>query len=256
MEGDFVAGAPRIEAAQPLLRAHASRWDVLNAEYLLLMVRTLLGDLRWVRDRVAALEYEAEWGDDLMLRVNLHTGYPPLARLAEDDPAGARDSVDEAMRNWSQRGFHRQHWSALFARSNCDLYEGRGELVWRNLEAAWPSLIRSLLLRSQAIRIAALNLRARAALATRRTEAALRDAGRLARENAGWATGFAALIRAGVSPSRDAFRHAAELLSGEGLRLHAAVARRRAGDDDPWWREQGVENPDALVRCFAPGGSR
>jgi hypothetical protein len=254
MEGDFRAGAARIETARPLLRAHASRWNLLDAEYILLMVRTLLGELRQVRERVGELEAEAVAGDDLALRVNLHTGYPPIAQLALDDPRGARDAVDEVMRRWSQRGFHRQHWSALFARSNCDLYEGQGETVWRNLEAAWPSVRRSLLLRSQPVRVAALNLRARAALATGRTGAALRDAHALEREEVGWATGFAALIRAGASPSRDAFARAADLLSADGLALHAAVARRQAGIDDPWWREQAVANPDGFVRCFSPGG--
>jgi hypothetical protein len=34
--------------------------------------------------------------------------------------------------------------------------------------------------------------------------------------------------------------------------MHAAVARRRAGLDDPWWREQGIANSDGFVRCFAP----
>jgi eukaryotic-like serine/threonine-protein kinase len=254
MEGDFQSGARRIELAVPLLRASASRWDTLNAEYLLLMSLSLLGELREVERRVAVLMEEAEATDDLSLLVNLTTGYPPLARLARDDSAGARRAAEESMARWSHRGFHRQHWSALFARANCDLYDGDGERVWRALAEARVPLWRSLLLHSQPVRIAALNLRARAALATGRIHAALRCAERLSKEGVGWAEGMSLLAHASVYPSSGAFLRAAATLEAAGLRLHAAVARRRAGTDDPYWREQAVANPDGFVRCFSPGG--
>jgi hypothetical protein len=254
MEGDFATGAREIDAALPLLRAHASRWDVLNAEYLLMMSLTLLGELREVERKAAELGEQARASDDLSLLVNVTTGYAPLARLANDDAASARSALDEAMGRWSQRGFHRQHWSALFARANLDLYQGHGERAWRALDEARLPLARSLLLRSQAVRIAALNLRARAALATGRTRRAIACARRLAGEGAEWASGFAALAIACASPSTAAFEHAGDRLAAAGLRLHAAVARRSAGVDDPWWREQRVENPDGFVRCFAPRG--
>jgi tetratricopeptide (TPR) repeat protein len=256
MEGDFATGARELEAAIPLLRAHASRWDVMNAEYLWMMSKTLLGDLRAVARHAALLADEARASDDLSLLVNVRTGYAPLAQLTLDDPESVRRGIDDAMRSWSQAGFHRQHWSALFARANCDLYEGNGERAWRALEAVKLPLYRSMLLRSQAVRIAALNLRARAANATGRKRTALKCAAKLAHERVGWADGFAALANACANPSPGAFERAAERLDAVGLRIHAAAARRRAGIDDPWWREQAVANPDGFVRCFAPTAPR
>jgi serine/threonine protein kinase len=256
IEGDFATGARELAAAIPLLRAHASRWDVMNAEYFWLMSKTLLGDLREVERHASLLADEARASDDLSLLVNLRTGYPPLAQLTLDDPESVRRAIDDAMRSWSQAGFHRQHWSALFARANCDLYEGHGERAWRALEAVRLPLFRSLLLRSQPVRIAALNLRARAAVATGRKRMALKCAARLSREGVGWADGFAALATACANPSPGGFERAAERLTAVGLRMHAATARRRASIDDPWWREQQVANPDGFVRCFAPTGPR
>ncbi|HEX6837027.1 MAG TPA: hypothetical protein VF334_10670, partial [Polyangia bacterium] len=254
MAGDFRAGARRMEAAEPLLRAHASRWDRLDVEYLHLMTLTLLGELGEVERRVARLVDEARTTDDLSLLVNVRVGFPPLARLAHDDVADARRDAEEAMRRWSQRGFHRQHWSALFAAASFDLYEGKGEAAWQRLLRAWGPLRRALLLRSQPVRVAARFVRARAAVATGRTRQAARDAALLEQEGVGWATAFAALVRASLDPSPPAFERAAELCAAAGLALHAAVARRRAGVDDPYWRQQSVADPDGFVRCLAPGG--
>ncbi|HEX8952590.1 MAG TPA: hypothetical protein VF945_12130, partial [Polyangia bacterium] len=156
----------------------------------------------------------------------------------------------------SQRGFHRQHWSAIFAGANFDLYEGNGERAWSALHDCWRRLQRSLLLRSQPVRVAALFVRGRAAVATGRRHHARRCAGRLAREGVGWATGLSALLDASIDPSPAAFEAAARLLAAADLSMHAAVARRCAGRDDPWWRDQAIVNPDGFVRCFAPGARR
>jgi hypothetical protein len=255
MAGEFREGARRIAAAEPLLHAHANRWDIFNAEYLLLMTLTLLGELREVERRVRLLEAEALATDDLSLLVNVRVGFPPLARLANDDVAGARRAAEEAMRRWSQSGFHRQHWSAIFAGANFDLYEGKGEAAWRALDGCWRALQRSLLLRSQPVRVAALFVRGRAAVATGQRRRAEEDAAQLERERVGWATGFAALLHAALDPSPAAFDEAARRLDAADLAMHAAVARRRAGRDDPWWRAQAVVRPDGFVRCFAPAFS-
>ena len=250
--GEFRAGAGKIAAAVPALRAHGTRWEVMNAETLHLTYLALLGDIAALDDEVQALEREALASQDLHTLANLRTGYPALARLRHDDAAAARAAVDESMRGWSQQGFHRQHWFAVFARANLDLYERRGEEAWQRVAAAWRPLRRSLLMRSQFVRVGALNLRGRAALATGRRAEAERMAARLAREGVAWATAFASLLRAAIDREPRAFESAAALLDAAELRMHAAIARRRAGVDDPWWREQGIANPDGFVRCFAP----
>jgi eukaryotic-like serine/threonine-protein kinase len=251
-EGDFRAGARRTEDALPLLRAYGTRWDVILAEYLPLMMLSLAGDLAQIEERVDLLEREARASDDRLMLANICNGYPALVRLLHDDVARARALSDETMRGWSQAGFHRQHYYYAFAQVNLDLYEGEVERAWARVRDVWWPLERSLLFRSQLVRISALNLRARAALATGRCEQVARDATRLEREGADWATGFAALLRACLAPTPQAFLRAGAMLEAAGVRMHAAVARRRAGADDPWWLEQGVANPAGFVRCFAP----
>jgi eukaryotic-like serine/threonine-protein kinase len=252
LRGELRAAARRLEAAIPELRRHGTRWDVLNAEYLHLTYLQMVGDLAPLEQHLRALDEEARASEDRYTLVNLRTGYAALVRLLHDDVAGGRAALEESMRSWSQAGFHRQHWYALFAQANFDLYEGKGADAWRRVDGSWRIVERSQLLRSQFVRVGALFLRGRAALASGRRHEAQRAAARLEREGAAWATAFAALLRASIDPDAAAFARAAALLQGADLRMHAAVARRRAGQEDLWWKEQGVANPDGFVRCFAP----
>ena len=71
----------------------------------------------------------------------------------------------EAMRKWSQRKFHVEHWWAMLAERQIDLYEGRGADALRAIDQAWRALDGSLLLMCQLTLLEALHLRARAALA-------------------------------------------------------------------------------------------
>ena len=85
--------------------------------------------------------------------------------LAADDPdEGERETV-ESIERWSQKGFHRQHYSAMLARVQTALYRGDAEAAWRLLAEQEPMLRRSFLTRVQVIRIESLYLRARSALA-------------------------------------------------------------------------------------------
>lgn len=254
--GQFHAGSQKIASAVPLLRASGTRWDVMHAEYLYLEHMALAGELRQLEQQIQALEREALAGQDRHTLANLRTGYVVLVRLLRDRPDETRVAVEEGMRGWSQQGFHRQHWFAVFALANIDLYQGRAADAHRRVAEAWKPLRRSLLLRSQLIRVGAINLRGRVALAVGDRRGAIEACEQLGREHVAWANGLSALLEAAIDPTPPAFLRAAELCEGADLRLHAAVARRRAGVVDPWWVEQGVVNPDGFVACFAPGGSR
>ena len=124
--------------------------------------------------------------------------------------------------------------------------EGKGEDAWRRLEAAWRPLERSLLLRSQFIRIGAVFLRGRTALASGRRREARDAVTSLEREGAGWSMALATLLRASLAPEAGRVRARRRLLDRAELRMHAAVARDRAGEDDRWWSEQGVVRPERL----------
>jgi hypothetical protein len=151
------------------------------------------------------------------------------------------------------------------------------------VQEAWRTMSRSLLLRVQFLRIEALWLRARAALAAsgattsrerkRYWAQAEGDGKRIARERMRWSTPIAELVRAGVAAQRgqealavEALRAAITGFDAADMRLAAAVARRRlsgrvGGDEgaallaasDRYMREQDVLRPDAFADVFAPG---
>jgi hypothetical protein len=151
------------------------------------------------------------------------------------------------------------------------------------VQAQWPLLAGSFLLRVQQIRVFLVYLRGRCALAAagqsaaesaRLISAAEKDAARLDREQMPWSAGLAALVHAGVATARgdaerakECFGLAADLLDKVSMSLHAAAARRRHGlllggdagrllvdQADGWMAEQTVQNSERLANMFAPGG--
>jgi len=187
------------------------------------------------------------------------------------------------MDEWSQQGFHVQHMNRLFDEVQIDLYQGAGCAARDRVTGQWPALARSHLLRVQQVRIFLLHLRARATLAAAGAaaepapllRAAERDARLLRRERIAWAEALAQLVRAGVAMGRhDAggagqlLEDAAGRLDAAGLRLHAAAAGRRLGEQvagsegrrlveqaDAWMEGQNVRRPDRMTALLAPGFS-
>jgi hypothetical protein len=172
----------------------------------------------------------------------------------------------------------------LFDEVQIDLYQGEGSAAWERVTVHWPALARSYLLRVQQVRIFLLHLRARAALAAAPAAAepgalltaAERDARLLRRERIAWAEALAQLIRAGVAVGRHEAGGAHQLLEdavgrleAAGLRLHAAAARRRLGEQvggseghrlveqaDAWMKGQNVRRPERMTALLAPGFCR
>jgi len=206
----------------------------------------------------------------------------PFLCLAEDDPDKAKAEVELAMKLWSPRGFHIQHYYARFAVASADLYAQRPAEALATAERTWRDCKGVLLLRIQLVRIALFDLRARAALACAHADAAGReallgrvekDAHRIAAEKMPWADPLAALLRAGIASARGNRSEAiAELqVALEGfekaeLLLHAAAARRRLGEltggadgnvlvgaANTWMARQGIMNPTAMTALYAPG---
>jgi hypothetical protein len=173
-----------------------------------------------------------------------------------------------------------QHYVSLHALAQIELYTGDAEVAWKHVEGQWPALKDSLLLRTPAVRVEAMQLRARTALATSadgRDGAKLRLAEKLARKiekvNMTWSKPFATLIRATIAHQRGEAAKATTLLSEavQGferaeMRLHAAAVQRRLGERLPdergkqltaeasaWMAGQKIKNPDAMTNMIAPG---
>src|SRR4030095_17105714 len=92
-----------------------------------------------------------------------------------------------------------------------DLYTGEGLVAWKQFASEWPTLSDSMILRVKIIRIEALHLKARCALAAaasgggderRLIQLADSLARQISKEGMKWADPVAALVQAGVASLR------------------------------------------------------
>jgi hypothetical protein len=258
-------------------------WYLRSAEFGAIWSLAWMGELEELARRVDRGLREAEHRGDLYARTTLRTGMPSLVFLRRGETREARAIALEATRRWTQRGYHNQHYWSLLALANIDLYEGDGRAAHARVSREWGRLSRALILKVQIIRIEALHLRARAALAAAldergslRAEAlslAQTCARRLARIDSPIAQPFAQLVLAGVAGVRgeadEAVLRLDAAISGyeaAGMALHANaarwhVAKVRGGEEgkaararaEEWMTKQGVADARAMARMMGPG---
>ena len=285
MQGQWKTATEWCDRAEAILAdlCTGAAWELVSAQIFGLRARFFLGELAVIARRVPELLQVAEERGDLYASANLRHGYLNMAWLLSGQVDAARRQAREGMRRWSNRGFHVQHFSALLAEADVDLYEGLGDRAYGLVLDSWPAIQDSLLTRVQYIRIEALFLRARATLASAaagttprqmlaRAEA---DAKAIAKEKTAWGDPLAALLSActatlhGDSARAIAlFGQAEDGFVEAGMALHAVVARRRLGrliggstgtnmveESESWLRSQGVREPDRLTEVLAPGAA-
>jgi hypothetical protein len=137
-----------------------------NGQLFAIWSLTFLGRIEEFRRRHAKLLLDAEGRGDLYTTTNLRIGYSNWAWLVTGDVQATRDEVRRAMEAWSPRGYHLQHYRALLAEANIELYVGAGAVAYERVTRDWTKLRRSFLLRVQYVRADAHFVRARAALAS------------------------------------------------------------------------------------------
>jgi hypothetical protein len=255
-------------------------WELNMAQNVAIWALMYQGELREVCRQVPPLLASARSSGNLYIATELCTR-SNYAWLAADQPdEGEREAIDSIAR-WSQKGFHRQHYSAMLARVQTALYRDDAEAAWRLLAEQRSMLRRSLLTRIQALRVESLYMRARAALGIagsgrsprRFLRIARAGARRIARERMPWSNPIALLLKAGIAnlegnvPLALSYLHdAADRFDRADMQLYGAVARRRIGalqDDargrelqcqaDEWMAAQEIRNPTAFTRMLAPG---
>lgn len=283
LAGRFAQAKRACGAAERIFREETTgaAWEISSARVFRLWSIAFLGELtelsRCVKDNLR----EAMERGDRYAAANLRTGLAILERLLPGDSAGALARVDETMAEWSQRGFHIQHYYDLVARSGISLYRREGAAAHEHMLKQWPDLSSSLLLLVQFVRIDGGCLRARTALAHAIEDVSSRpalltavekDAAKVEKEDMAWGTAQAKLLRAGVkelrgenaralelyAAARDGFRAAemklyenvaawrwAELAGGE----HGAAELARART---WLQGQGAREPERLVWMMSP----
>lgn len=260
-------------------------WEINTAAAFRLWALIYSGEFAEMAKATESALKDAESRGDLYTYTNLASYMKPHALLAEDDPAGARESVLESRSRWSQRGFYLQNLTDVWSESLIDLYEGNGSSAWKRLEVSWPSIKKSLMLTIQLLYILLYHLRGRAALTAAaehggknpQREALLREAERYAKgmegQKIGWGDGKAMLLRAGVASVRgdrsmaiDLLGRSAEILEQSTMGSYAASARRYQGlliggtegamlvsEADSWLSLRGVRDPARMARMHVGG---
>jgi hypothetical protein len=283
--GRFPEGLVRSDRGADELRegCPGAFWERRTAQLASIWNVGWMGRLNTLAERVEQGLREAEHRGDIYTRTTLRTGVPNLTWLRKGDPAVARAQVTDAIRQWTQRGYHSQHYWSLLALTRIELYEGDARGAYARVAREWPRVTRALILQVRLMKVEALHLRASTALAVGEAadgeeRAAMiafaeRDARRL--EAVKWSVGdpLAHVVRAGAAALRkdDAqaiseLETAARGFDEVSMGLHAASARwhlgqARGGDAgralaasaEEWMTEQGVASAARMAATIAPG---
>lgn len=254
-------------------------WELDTAANFSLSALWSLGRIREFTRRAPPLLEEAIQRGDLYLQSILSIGYPNGRWLVADDPARALKEIDEAMTRTSTRAIHAYY--VLLARTQAELYSAQAEVAYRGVKRDWPALEKSFMLRTVLVRVWALHLRARAALAAacvrpdgaKLRREALRDARVLEARALPFATALATSIRATVAAQEGDRARAARLFEtaaggfeANSMRLYAAAARHRQGEMVPdargqahvadaleYMRIEEIRNPPRMIEMLMPG---
>ena len=280
--GHWKNAAVLCEQAVDILRERCAgvSWELNIAHRFLLGALLVQGELAEVASRVPLLIATALDQGNLYVATDLRTRMN-MIWLAADDPDRARAEVIEALKVWPQSGFHLQHYSSMLALAQIELYTGDAEVAWKHVNVQWEALRRSMLLRLQILRVEALHLRARTALAMAVTrgekhaaflDIATKIARQITHETMPWSDPLALLIRGSVATIRhddeQAVSQLTEAVDGFDLAdmsLFAAVSRRRLGEisggqrgaelikqADDHMTKQGIRNPERMTHMLAP----
>lgn len=279
--GQWKESVELCERAVEVLRDQCTgvTWELTIANRFMLSSLMFLGEMVEVSRRVPQLLSAALEQGNLFAATDLRTRMNPIW-LAADDPDRARDEVIAALTTWPRRGFHLQHYSSLVALAQIELYTGDYEVAWKHIEGQVKALEKSMLLRIQGLRIEAMYLRARLALASatgsereRRLQIAESLAKSIASEDMPWSNPLGNLIDAGLarrcgddSQAAALVAQAIEGFEAADMKLYAATARRRLGEilggdnggelitkADDWMTKQQIKNPAAVANLMVPG---
>jgi hypothetical protein len=279
LEGRWAEALEREEEALAILRRRCTgvAWELSSSTIVLLDVLWRMGRLEELFERCPSVVADAASRGDLLLEIYLRIKFRALEHLAAGRPEAAVREAQDALARWSRERFQLLHYWELFVRVESQLYRGRASVAREQLDAAWPALEGSQLLRLQMYDVTMHDLRARVDVACavagprgRRAAArarAERSLARLRKTGAPWARGPAHLLDAGlatVAGDRGAagrsLRAALEALAAADMALHERAARARLaqleGDDPAALRalaDLGLAEPARWLALLTPG---
>ncbi|XXT21323.1 protein kinase [Sorangium sp. So ce429] len=259
-------------------------WELDTAQLVKLDALTWMGRWGEVREELSATLADAVRRGDRYIETHLRTRLGWLIRIAQDDPARARQELDASIHRWTAEGFSIVHFWELTGQLWIRLYEGRAQAALELLRERAFALRLSMLLQSQLYRAQFIDLRARVELAAakeapegssarrRGVEAAARDGQRLMDEDMPWTRalghavlGAVAAARGQAHLARAPWERAAAGFDAASMALHAAAVRHRlgqllGGDEgrglveraEASLRAEGVARPERMVRALYP----
>lgn len=239
-EGRFAPAAAALERAEEIfVQGHRGlQYEKNNTRVFRVHALRMLGAVGRHGALVAELVRTGRQRGDRYLETSLRR-LQVQALLARDDVAEARRAITETTWTPPEHGYHLQHWYSLRARVELSLYLGDAAETFESLASEFAALRRSLLLRVKLVRADAHFLRGRMLLAAGRRRAEVeRVIAELEAERVGYATVFAALLRAGLFAAdahRDddalvrTLRAAVDVAARYDMGLQLAAARHALG---------------------------
>jgi hypothetical protein len=180
-------------------------WEIATARRFNLVALYYMGEMAELSRRVSRYYSEARERGDRFAESCVRSGSSVTAWLAADQPDVARAHLEEELERWQGGSYPLQRYLAVQGLTYIDLYEGEPVRGLERLEAEWPGMKRSMLLRVQLLRTTMWSLQARCLVAGGE-EKMLKRAARVAEklETEGMASGAATakLLRAGIAARR------------------------------------------------------
>lgn len=281
LQGRWRSSAEHLSRAETVMRDRCTGMDfeLHITQHHQLIAQWVMGHFGVVAEKLPILLKEARERGDLLAITDLRTSMEGLLIVLEDQPDRARSELAEAIAGWTTMGFHTQHYHTLVSRTNLELYAGHTSLACEVLEAAWPTLAKSMLLHVQSIAITALELRARVHLAqvggtpdsAPHLAAAHKAMRRIEREGTSYGAALVLklealehLVRGRNAEAQTGLLRAELAFESCEMTAHAMAARLVRGvlagepgqeirlSAETWLRSQGVKNPSRFAAMHLP----
>jgi len=141
-------------------------WELTSAYVLLFWFSCWSGFVKDIREHLPRLLKEGAARGDVNMEVSLRLlSHAHFWYLSLDQPHECIQDFQTAIERWSRRGYHLQHYGALFAFTESCFYLGDYSRARQYVIADWEIMSGSFILRWQTLVIRALFLRGRSALA-------------------------------------------------------------------------------------------
>ncbi len=283
MRGSWAESRRYTQSALRIIDEHGGMfWErgMMNNNFI--WASFYLGEIDAMEHHAQMVLRDARNRGDLFSMSGMVLGLGNFPILNREGPQRAAHVIDEILRQWSVDGYHLQHYWALLARANIEIFLGRPERALESVQKDWGRLRNHLLMLIPAVRNESRFLRGRAALSLAAREKGerkrelfrrvLEDCAKLFRQKLPWTQATGLLLAAGAQLEERpeeavaSLRKSLSLLEECSMRLYAAAVRIRLGqllggdegrrmqdEGFAYMKSQNIRNPPAMLEILAPG---